>query len=125
MKIFTIARDAVNRVARRVVGAGIRFESKARTPMVAPPKQQEPLNSDATDLSGKRFGRYTVVSFFKYVRTQKSYNRRKLWVCRCMCGNYAIVNGFHLKDKHKRPEYLQCNQCLELWKLKRGERFHP
>lgn len=39
------------------------------------------------DLTGKKFGRLTVV---KYVG--KSY-----WLCRCECGNKKIVLGSHLK----------------------------
>ncbi len=43
------------------------------------------------DLTNKRFGRLTVI---KYVETDK--NRKKLWLCRCDCGNKKIVPTTYL-----------------------------
>ena len=44
------------------------------------------------DLTGKRFGRLTVVSF----AGRNKYNR-SLWNCLCDCGNQKIVNSNSLK----------------------------
>lgn len=43
------------------------------------------------DLTGKRFGRWTVLSFAG--RRQ----RHSLWLCRCECGGEHLVDGFNLK----------------------------
>jgi len=49
------------------------------------------------DLSGRRFGRLTVVGFHGRSRSP-SGNRRYKWVCRCDCGNASIVDGWHLRS---------------------------
>lgn len=53
------------------------------------------------DLTGKRFGRLTVIKF--------AFKRKKhrYWLCRCDCGNEKIVEGFHLTNK----DTLSCG-CL-------------
>lgn len=45
------------------------------------------------DLSGMRFGEWSVISF---VRFDKS--RISMWKCRCACGVERIVNGRNLKN---------------------------
>lgn len=44
------------------------------------------------DLTGKKFGRLTVVEF------AESKNGRTYWLCECDCGNKKIVRGAHLKN---------------------------
>ncbi len=43
------------------------------------------------DITGKKFGRYTVISF------SVTRNRTALWSCRCDCGNEKIVAGSSLR----------------------------
>lgn len=45
------------------------------------------------DLTGRRFGRLTVIE-----RACHEDKRRVYWVCRCDCGNYSIVAGDDLKS---------------------------
>lgn len=48
------------------------------------------------DLSGKRFGRLTVISI-------KQTNKKRVeWICKCDCGNTAIVTSAHLKNGHTK-----------------------
>jgi hypothetical protein len=42
-------------------------------------------------LEGKTFNRLTVIKF-------KYYSRRRMWECRCICGNIKIVSTTDLKD---------------------------
>ena len=44
------------------------------------------------DLSGQRFGRWTVL------RRVESTCRATLWLCRCDCGKESVVRGGHLCD---------------------------
>lgn len=44
------------------------------------------------DLTGRRFGRLTVVEFYGNDR-----NGRTQWLCECDCGNMKIVRSFDLK----------------------------
>ena len=44
------------------------------------------------DLTGRRFGRLTVVEFYGYDR-----RGRTQWLCKCDCGNTKVVRAFDLK----------------------------
>jgi len=49
--------------------------------------------SKLIDLSGKRFGRLTVIG-----RAINSPGGESQWFCKCDCGNLKIVQGNHLRD---------------------------
>lgn len=49
-------------------------------------------NSLTEDLTGKQFGRLTVLGFSH--RTSK----HSFWKCKCICGKETIVRGSHLKN---------------------------
>ncbi len=53
------------------------------------------------DLTGKRFGRWTVLS--------RAPNRKRalMWLCRCDCGNIVEVHGTSLKSGTSK----QCQEC--------------
>lgn len=44
------------------------------------------------DITGKRFGRYTVLK-----RVENSANRKARWLCRCDCGTEKVVTGYYLR----------------------------
>jgi len=46
-----------------------------------------------TDLTGKRFGRFTVIS-----RAENSPGNAARWNCKCDCGNERTVYGQPLRD---------------------------
>ena len=47
------------------------------------------------DLTGQRFGRLTVL---RRAGTYKSFDHQiPTWLCRCDCGNYAVIKGNALK----------------------------
>lgn len=48
----------------------------------------------AVDLTGKRFGRLTVI---KRVASQ---NKRSMWFCECDCGGHKAARGSDLKNGH-------------------------
>lgn len=70
------------------------------------------------DLTGRRYGRLTVISYNEEVSKQKG---RAYWNCKCDCGNEVIVYGSHLKSgntkscgcyqKERRKELNE-----EMWK---------
>lgn len=51
--------------------------------------------SKLIDLTGKQFGRLTVVS-----RAENDKRGNARWLCRCDCGNYSVVMGKHLRCGH-------------------------
>lgn len=50
------------------------------------------------DLTGKKFGRLTVLYRFRSIRNRKVGPVK--WICRCECGNIAIVPTSHLTGGH-------------------------
>ena len=48
------------------------------------------------DLTGRKFGRLTVIKLHHYDESSRQY----YWLCECECGGTAIVYGGHLKDGH-------------------------
>lgn len=56
------------------------------------------------DLTSQRFGRLIVVK-----RVENDKNNRAMWLCKCDCGNYKIINSHHLRN----GSIKSCN-CL--WK---------
>lgn len=71
---------------------------------------------NSNNFIGKKFGRLTVISFYK------KEGKKKFYVCKCECGKEKIVNY----------DYLVCGTtkscgCLRnemLIKFKRGYYFH-
>lgn len=54
------------------------------------------------DLSGKKFGKLTVI--------QRDINqgRRTMWLCRCECGNFKIVRGENLQNIKRGTKSCGC-----------------
>lgn len=49
------------------------------------------------DLTGRKFGRLTVLGI------ESSNNKQGVhWLCKCDCGNFAIVSASHLKNGHTK-----------------------
>ena len=48
------------------------------------------------DLTGRRFGRWTVVKVVP--KDHKKYNKHALYFCRCDCGTERIVAAIHLRS---------------------------
>ena len=59
--------------------------------------------SDFKDLSGKIFGKWSVIKLDE----KKSTKKTKYWICRCQCENIKSVNGATLRDGSS----TQCKQC--------------
>lgn len=55
-----------------------------------------PTNPQFKDITGQRFGRFTVLSF------SGKRGRKPYWNCRCECGNEKAVHGEHLKEGRSR-----------------------
>jgi hypothetical protein len=51
----------------------------------------------ATDMTGRRFGRWTVLA-----RAGNNRHRKAMWLCRCDCGNECVVDGRDLRNGHSK-----------------------
>lgn len=57
--------------------------------------------SKLIDLTGKKFGRLTVLSFH-HNKTYKNGQIKKYWLCKCECGNFKIIAGAELRNGNIR-----------------------
>lgn len=61
--------------------------------------------SKLINLTGKRFGRWIVIS------KSKSENGKLYWLCKCDCGTTSIVDG----DTLRRGTSTGCKKCRHIW----------
>lgn len=54
-------------------------------------------NGSLIDLTGRKFGRLTVICRAEEVENRYSI-RRPSWLCQCDCGNQTIVIGANLRE---------------------------
>ncbi len=63
------------------------------------------------DLTGLKFGKWTVISLAEdsgqIVGSFRESHKYTLWLCRCVCDKQTFVNAYHLKSGHS----TQCRSC--------------
>ena len=69
--------------------------------------------SKLIDLSGKRFGRLTVIERYGTYISPADERKAVTWLCRCDCGAKTVVLGSNLKSGRSQS----CG-CLRREKLK-------
>ena len=69
------------------------------------------------DMTGKTFGRLTVIAPSVPPKTSKSGNKH--WLCQCSCGNLTIVNGSALRAK----QTTSCG-CLQKQRVSELSKSH-
>ena len=71
------------------------------------------MNKVKEDLSGKKFGRWTVL----YLTDKKTKKKERLWHCRCECGNEKDVATYFLTSgQSKSCGCLQKESAAQLCK---------
>lgn len=65
-----------------------------------PVRVNQSLNKD--DLIGKKFNKWTVLSFVRYKRSSGN-----IYLCKCECGTKKEVIGYHLRVEKSK----QCHTC--------------
>lgn len=68
-------------------------------------EKEENYMPQLIDLSGRRFGRLTVI------KRAESNRKEVYWVCQCDCGNIKTVRGSLLTTKNKKRRVRSCT-CL-------------
>lgn len=107
----------VNKVAARVIqqsSINDRFETKksdgaSRNLYWETPKPHVSLAPCETNLTGTKFGRFTVVG--------KLVNKK--WQVRCSCGNYSARKSKSIRNPNNNNDC--CEVCRELLYLRRNE----
>ena len=72
------------------------------------------------DLTGKRFGRWTVISF-----SHRSKWREPYWLCRCECGNENSVRAAHLTKGLSQSCGCLQRELAAKAQYKHGLSYHP
>ena len=67
------------------------------------------------DLTGKIFGRLTVIGFGGYKKL-KNGSKRTQWLCKCSCGSTKTIAALQLKN----GSYISCGHCNP---IKVGDKF--
>lgn len=70
--------------------------------------------SKLIDLTGKRFGRLTVIERYGTYISPADESKAVTWLCKCDCGTKTVVLGNNLKSGRSQS----CG-CLRREKLKR------
>ena len=72
------------------------------------------------DLTGQKFGRWTVLSEEQNRITHRSEGRwTTMWKCQCECGEISLVSSGNLRRKGS----TQCNKCARGFEDLSGQRF--
>lgn len=66
------------------------------------------------DMSGKTYGRLFV---FSYNGTK---NRKSQWLCRCICGNEVVVDGYRLRTGKTKSCGCLSKECSKIRATKHG-----
>lgn len=128
------ASVALDSTAGRVTARGDHWEPRKPRPESishwdAPPPMRSfvtPNGGANVDLTGTRFGRFTVVGLLAEAGGK---NRGDRWVVRCACGDYEvrspkairlILAGFG--ELERNPMAGRCYDCMQLEKIKNDYR---
>ena len=119
------ARKPINRQAAIVTGKGASFDPQKKiqtkdsdTPIPFRwPNPIEIINQYFIDLTGRKFGRFTVLGVYAEARTKIGLR----WVVRCVCGTYSVRAGKAIKNKNNAHD--RCEQCRYLAYMKRDDHF--
>ena len=63
------------------------------------------------DLTGKTFGRWTVISF------SCIQNRKTMWLCQCSCGSTRLVDGYFLRNGRSKSCGCHARDIMKTHKI--------
>lgn len=115
-----VLRLPVDRVAARVVAPGFKYKpsKKVTTAEQATPFRLRPIPSCSQehmrDLTGMRFGRFTVQGLAADVTGGR-------WSCRCDCGTYALRKTAAITNPQNTQD--RCEHCRHLAFLRREAHY--
>lgn len=109
----------VNSTAARVMGRGEVYESGKQHGSVCqdiPLPTRKPTAAELAwetfvDLSGAKFGRFTVIGLSDGIKGK--------WVVRCACGNYSARTSKAIRNPNNSADC--CEECRHLLYLKKSE----
>lgn len=125
--LYALGGVPIDRAAFRSVMPGFEYEPDMKPggalifdapPPMASLKHGKPKDMPAEDMSGRKFGRLTVVWHFGRKKKVGLGAASQLWTCRCLCGRYTIRTAKAIKAAN--PDNM-CGICNHLEQIKRSE----
>lgn len=115
------SRKPVDRLAAQVVQPGVHFTPEKKvlsndsdTPIAVRPIPKAARSAkNFDDLTGRKFGRFTVIGLAR--------DFKKQWVVRCDCGRYSTRHSKAVKNPANEQD--RCEHCRHLAYLKREEHW--
>lgn len=124
MKRIATARP-VDRTAARVTQSGPKgMESSKRIAQAhsQTPLPTVPIPRHIVDLRGRTFGTLTVVGLAVSTDTvQRQAGNHRLWVCRCVCGNYLTRRAKAINNPKNTID--ACDRCRQVQFLRRRSEY--
>ena len=112
-------RKPINRAAASVMAKGTSYVYAGGTGCaewkVAQPTQ--PPKPGIVDLTGVRFGRFTVVGYLKSHKQSKQTHH--MWLVRCACGTYSLRKHRAIQRATNADD--RCSECRHVRYLKRRQ----
>lgn len=124
---------AQNRVAANVVKRGTHFTPKLKdAPGFVHAKERPPtvpyLGPRHTDLTGIRFGHFTVIGVYQRQKERAGGKRRNAktkgasWLVRCACGAYETRKAKSIKNPNNSHD--RCRECRAVAYIKEQSDRH-
>lgn len=112
-----LASTPLNRTAGAVTGKGEHYESSAKLTNLnwdsCPPLAPHPRGATTfVDLTGRRFGRFTVIGYAGKLNPKK----KAVWVCKCACGRYEGRHGSAITSANPNSKCQACDHMALLQK---------
>ncbi len=128
--IYDLGAVPVDANAREVLKPGDHYDPALRpdsqlewdTPPPAVSRARGKHEIPPEDLTGRKRGHLTVVSYWGKSDSGPRGAVAQKWVCRCICGRYAIRTGKTIKNQVQK-EVDCCRMCNHLILLKCHDRL--
>lgn len=129
--IYDLGAVPVDANAREVLKPGDHYDPALRpdsqlewdTPPPAVSRARGRHEIPPEDLTGMRIGSLTVVSYWGKRGTGGRGSNAQKWVCRCICGRYALRNGKAIKNKVQSKDGDCCRVCSHLHSIQYLDRM--
>lgn len=97
-------------IARRHSSSPLPTHAPSRNMLVCPSFE---------DLTGRAFGRFTVIGLLDAPPEEKSSKKPRQWVVRCACGDYETRTARAIRNPNNAHD--ACDYCLHLQNLRNRE----
>jgi hypothetical protein len=129
--IYDLGAVPVDANAREVLKPGDHYDPTLRpdsqlewdTPPPAVSRARGRHEVPPEDLTGRKHGNLTVVSYWGRGEGAQRGAVAQKWVCRCLCGRYVIRTGKSIKNQVRQDKADCCRVCNHLSSIQYHDRM--